>query len=131
MAQGIDRQQIAEFGQSLQGDMANAGTRLDVLHTTLARLNEERQVLSTAIDALESKGATSIAKDTLINADKVLSLGMQPPELAVIMLALEQMKATLDKVLIDSRSLSLGRVCKVTWQTQAPDSTFYTPPWRG
>ncbi|KPB16812.1 Methyl-accepting chemotaxis protein [Pseudomonas savastanoi pv. nerii] len=97
MTQGIDRQQTAEFGQSLQGDMANAGTRLDVLHTTLAKLNEERQVLSTAIDALESKGATSIAKDTLITADKVLSLGMQPPELAVIMLALEQMKATLEK----------------------------------
>lgn len=96
MTQGIDRQQTAEFVQSLEGDIAKTGIELDASHTSLATLKDERQVLSSAIDALESKGLASIAKDTLITAEKVLSLGMQPPQLAVIMLALEQMKATLE-----------------------------------
>lgn len=96
MKEATNRQQTREFQASLEQDVLRATTGINEANTTLANVREERRVLSEAIDAIESKGFASIAKDTLLTAEKVIALGVQPPQIAVITLAIEQMKATLD-----------------------------------
>ncbi|GFM89227.1 hypothetical protein PSCICO_46260 [Pseudomonas cichorii] len=96
MTEASNRQQTREFQASLEQDVLRATTGINEANTTLASVREERRVLSEAIDAIESKGFASIAKDTLLTAEKVIALGVQPPQIAVITLAIEQMKATLD-----------------------------------
>ncbi|MBX8492377.1 alpha-xenorhabdolysin family binary toxin subunit B [Pseudomonas lijiangensis] len=96
MKEAFSRQQTQEFQTSLEQDVLKATTGINETNTLLASLQEERRVLTEAIDAIESKGFASIAKDTLLTAEKVIALGVQPPQIAVITLAIEQMKATLE-----------------------------------
>ncbi|MBX8496044.1 alpha-xenorhabdolysin family binary toxin subunit B [Pseudomonas cichorii] len=96
MKEASGRQQTQEFQTSLEQDVLKATTGINDTNTLLASLQEERRVLTEAIDAIESKGFASIAKDTLLTAEKVIALGVQPPQIAVITLAIEQMKATLE-----------------------------------
>lgn len=96
MKEAANRQQTQEFQTSLEQDVIKTNTGIDDAKTRLAAIQEERRVLTEAIDAIESKGFASIAKDTLLTAEKVIALGVQPPQIAVITLAIEQMKATLE-----------------------------------
>ncbi|RMQ40105.1 hypothetical protein ALQ04_03633 [Pseudomonas cichorii] len=97
MKEAANRQQTLEFKKSLEQDVIRATAGLDETRTRLAGLQEERRVLSEAIDAIESKGFANIARDTLLTAEKIIALGLQPPQIAVITLAIEQMKATLEQ----------------------------------
>jgi predicted nucleic acid-binding Zn-ribbon protein len=94
--QSIDRNATEDFRKSLQQDIASVTVRLDAAKTQLTSLTEARRVASEAIAALESKGFAEIAKDTLLTAEKVIALGLQPPQIAVITLAVEQLKETLE-----------------------------------
>ncbi|MCV4285318.1 alpha-xenorhabdolysin family binary toxin subunit B [Pseudomonas capsici] len=96
MKETINRSQTLEFQKNLERDLTQNSSGIDGTHTRLAALKEERRVLSDAIDAIESKGFASIARDTLLTAEKVIALGLQPPQIAVVSLAIEQMKATLE-----------------------------------
>lgn len=97
MTANHDRQQTQKFQQSLSNDAVGATANNAVMAAELVRLTEERRVLSGAIAAIESKGLAGIAKDTVITAQSVMALGMQPPEMALITLALEHMKATIEQ----------------------------------
>nr|WP_260408818.1 alpha-xenorhabdolysin family binary toxin subunit B [Pseudomonas cichorii] len=96
MKENVNRPQTLEFLNSLEKDVIQGTARVNDITTRLTALKEERRVLSEAIDAIESKGLANIAKDTLLSAEKIAALGLQPPQTAVIALAIEQMKATLE-----------------------------------
>ncbi|MBI6856042.1 alpha-xenorhabdolysin family binary toxin subunit B [Pseudomonas cichorii] len=96
MKEAFDRQQTLDFQKGLEKDVIQKTGRIEATTNQLATIQEERRVLSEAIDAIESKGFETIAKDTLLTAEKVIALGLQPPQIAVVTLAIEQMKATLE-----------------------------------
>ncbi|MCV4342687.1 alpha-xenorhabdolysin family binary toxin subunit B [Pseudomonas capsici] len=96
LKESVNRQQTEEFQESLEQDVVKATARIEDSNARIAVIQEERRVLTEAIDAIESKGFANIAKDTLLTGEKILALGMQPPQIAVITLAIEQMKATLE-----------------------------------
>jgi seryl-tRNA synthetase len=73
------------------------------LSAEIARLEEnrtnveaQRKTITDAISALETVGLTAIGEDAILTAEKVIALGAQPPQLAVIQLAFEQIKKTLE-----------------------------------
>ncbi|MFJ4144059.1 alpha-xenorhabdolysin family binary toxin subunit B [Pseudomonas sp. NPDC089734] len=96
MKEPVNRQQTQGFKTSIEQDIVKVTTNIDDTLVRLTGLKEERRVLSAAIDAIESKGFANIARDTLLTAEKVVALGVQPPQMEVIALAIEQMKATLE-----------------------------------
>ncbi|WP_443691844.1 alpha-xenorhabdolysin family binary toxin subunit B [Pseudomonas sp.] len=94
----LDRQSTDSFIAGLTDDITRITQDIDQATTTVDRLNEQRKVLTAGIDALETKDITAFGKDSILTAEKVLALGVTPPEVELIKLALEQMKKLVEEI---------------------------------
>ena len=103
----FDGRQAQDFLTSLEVDIARLAVSRSEQDAQLVILDGKRTVLSEAIDALESTGFATVAKETLLTGEKILALGLQPPQIALITLAIEQLKATVDGAVVGFNFLSL------------------------
>lgn len=105
--QTFDSSQTKLFLQALGKDADKVVADIENLESAKAKLDEQRAVLTAGIDALESKGIIDTAQDVILTTEKVAAMGLQPPEAALIELALEQMKKTLENAKAAMNFLSL------------------------
>lgn len=77
------------------------------IEASRTKVEDERATLTDAINAIQSKGFGAIAQDTLLTAEKVVAMGPTPPQLAVIELALDLLKQSLEKMDIALNFLGL------------------------
>ncbi|MEB0094562.1 alpha-xenorhabdolysin family binary toxin subunit B, partial [Pseudomonas sp. CCI4.2] len=69
----------------------------DILQLTEARdvFSAQRKVFTNALATLEAVGLMSFGEDAILTAEKIAGMGMQPPIMALVQMALDQMKKTL------------------------------------
>lgn len=65
------------------------------IEASIEKVEAERTTVTAAINAIESKGFSVIAQDTFLNAEKIAALGVAPPQLAVIEVAMDLLKQSL------------------------------------
>lgn len=82
---------IADF----ECEERDATLEIQLLQEKLAGVSEERQVIIEAIATLQKNGIEELGKDIELNIGKVTELGLAPPEIKLVMLAVEQLKKTL------------------------------------
>lgn len=80
------------------------------IQASRAKVEAERATLTAAINAIESKGFGAIAQDAILTGEKVAALGPTPPQAAVIALALDLLKQSLDKLDASLNFLGLTRL---------------------
>lgn len=68
------------------------------IETSKSKVEQDRATVTAAINAIEIKGFSDIAQDTILNGEKIAKLGATPPQLAVIELALDLLKQSLQKL---------------------------------
>lgn len=107
MSVDLNRTQTQAFQATLEQDIAKVGVLITDTKAQLEKLDAERQVLTDAIDALESPGLAGIAKDTALTAQKLLELGVLPPQIEIIKLAIDQMTATVETAVAGFNFLAL------------------------
>lgn len=79
-------------------DQVDAETALTLLNEKKVELQKQRQTLTDAIDAFSRSSTADNNKGTPLTQQSLTQLGMASPEIAVIMLAVEQMKETIGKI---------------------------------
>lgn len=98
VSETFDRTATLSYIASLNAEQGRLPEEIQQLEVSLAKVEEQRTTVTAAINAIESKGFGAIAQDTLLNAEKVAALGPTPPEAAIIQLALEMLKQSLEKI---------------------------------
>lgn len=79
-------------------DQVDAETALTLLNEKKVELQKQRQTLTDAIDTFSRGSTADNNKGTPLTQQSLTQLGMASPEIAVIMLAVEQMKETIGKI---------------------------------
>jgi len=105
--QPFDSVQTKLYLVGLDKDTAQFVADIDKLKKDQGVLTDQRKVMTDAIEALESTGLIDTAQDVLLTAEKIAGMGLKPPEVALIELALEQMKKTLENAKAALNYLSL------------------------
>ncbi|MFW9082287.1 alpha-xenorhabdolysin family binary toxin subunit A [Pseudomonas sp. P2757] len=101
----LTRGYITEF----ERDEVLAKAEVVVLKGKLEILKEERKLVIDAIETLEKKGIEELGKDIALTVDKVIALGLTPPQVAVVMLAIDQLKKTIGNIGEGIRFLDMVR----------------------
>lgn len=76
-------------------DHAEAEAALALLSEQKIKLQEQRKILTAAIDALSQGNPEAINKNATLTQQSLTQLGMASPHIAVILLAINQMKETI------------------------------------
>ncbi|WP_297831203.1 alpha-xenorhabdolysin family binary toxin subunit B [Pseudomonas sp.] len=94
--QTFDPSQTKSYLIGLDKDTETFVAGIDKLKKEQATLTDQRKVMTDAIEALESTGLIDTAQNTLLTAEKVVAMGILPPQAVLVEMALEQMKKTLE-----------------------------------
>lgn len=84
--------------EASEKDQVEAETVLSLLTEQKIKLQQHRQTLTEAIDALSQGSPEAINKNTPITQQSLTQLGMASPHIAVILLAMNQMKETISNI---------------------------------
>lgn len=103
----LDTSHTKSFLTGLDTETATYVDRIEKLKQTSVTLTEERTVLTNAIEPLEKTGLIDTAQDLILTAEKVIGMGLKPPQAVLVELALEQMKKTLEDTKASLNYLSL------------------------
>lgn len=68
----------------------------EILKVQESDLSQQRTVLTDAIGAIELQGITTGAQEAILTTEKIAELGVQPPEMVLIQLAVDQLKKSID-----------------------------------
>lgn len=90
-------------------DEEQAKAELVVLKEKIVALKDERKSVIDAIEILEKKGIEELGKNIALTIDKVIALGLTPPQVAVVMLAIDQLKKTIGDIGEGIRFLDMVR----------------------
>jgi hypothetical protein len=106
----FDRASTMRNLTGLDAELTALPEEIGVVETSRAKLEEESATITAAIKAIESKGFGAIAQDTLLNAEKIAALGATPPQVAIIELALDLLKQSLEKLDVALNFMGLIRL---------------------
>ncbi|MHC8337486.1 alpha-xenorhabdolysin family binary toxin subunit A [Pseudomonas sp. HLT2-19-2] len=90
-------------------DEEHAKAELVVLKEKIVALKEERKSVIDAIEILEKKGIEELGKNIALTIDKVMALGLTPPQVAVVLFAIDQLKKTIGDIGEGIRFLDMVR----------------------
>ncbi|HEX8592037.1 MAG TPA: alpha-xenorhabdolysin family binary toxin subunit B [Pseudomonas sp.] len=96
LSEPFSRDTVQGYLSTFAIDQENLSKDIALTEEKLAEVEQQRSVLTAAIDALQSKGLGAIANDTILNVEKIVALGATPPQVAVISLALDILKQSLE-----------------------------------
>ncbi|NUT82772.1 alpha-xenorhabdolysin family binary toxin subunit A [Pseudomonas brassicacearum] len=98
------------------GFIDDLGNEQQTVQASLARMNDERTerqneraVINEAIEALKTGGVEAIGNDLLLTLEEVMKLGIAPPQVQLVMFAIEQLKKTLGQIGDGLRFLDMVR----------------------
>lgn len=78
--------------------LADAEAALVLLNEEKTTLQGQRQILTAAIDAFSQSAPEAVNKDTSLTQQSLTQLGMASPKIAIIMLAIGQVKESLGNI---------------------------------
>lgn len=78
-----------------QRDALVANAEIAQLDGKLAKLGAERKVMNDGVTLLEKSGIEKLGKDVELTITKITELGLAPPEIKLVMAAIDQLKRTL------------------------------------
>ncbi|EJM73758.1 alpha-xenorhabdolysin family binary toxin subunit A [Pseudomonas sp. GM55] len=90
-------------------DEVQAKAEIVVLRGKLEALKEERKPVIEAIETLEKNGIEELGKNISLTVDKVVALGLTPPQVALVMFAIDQLKKTIGDIGKGIRFLDMVR----------------------
>ncbi|WP_260960374.1 alpha-xenorhabdolysin family binary toxin subunit A [Pseudomonas citri] len=105
----FDRRLTLGFIDDLEKEQRAVEVVLVQLKQEHAEGQDKRRVLSEAINALKQSGIEQIGNDLLLTVEEVTKLGVAPPQVQLVMFAVEQLKKTLGQVGEGLRFLDLLR----------------------
>lgn len=91
----LNRSTTQNFLQDSIKSHAEAEAALGLLTEDKIKFQNQRQTLTTAIDALSAGGIEKIGNDIILTLEKVTSLGLAPTKIQLVMFAIEQLKKTI------------------------------------
>ncbi|MDO7899890.1 alpha-xenorhabdolysin family binary toxin subunit A [Pseudomonas citrulli] len=105
----FDRRLSLGFVEDMERDQRSVEASLKRLEAERAERQKERGLASEAIGLLKSGGVEGIGNDLVLTLEQVMKLGIAPPEVQLVMQAIEQLKKTLVQVGEGVRFLDLVR----------------------
>ncbi|WP_420231015.1 alpha-xenorhabdolysin family binary toxin subunit A [Pseudomonas sp. ABY48] len=105
----LDRRLTLGFIDDFGKDQQNVQATIDRLNTERSKHQNERKVITEAINALEKGGVEAIGKDLVLTLEEVMKLGIAPPQVQLVMLAIEQLKKTIEQISDGIRFLDMLR----------------------
>lgn len=93
----------------LEKDQLKAEAVIEHLSAERVERQNERSVITEAIDALAKGGIEKIGNDVALTLEKVVSLGIAPPKVQLVMFAIEQLKKTIEQIGEGIRFLDMVR----------------------
>ncbi|MCL6703884.1 alpha-xenorhabdolysin family binary toxin subunit A [Pseudomonas sp. T1.Ur] len=94
----FDRRLTLGFMDDLGKDQQAVQAALDQMSHERIERQKQRSSFNEAIDALEKGGVEAIGNDLLLTMEEVMKLGIAPPQVQLVMFAIEQLKKTLEQV---------------------------------
>jgi hypothetical protein len=91
----FDRRLTEAYILDFKLDEQRANAEILALQSKLPALHEERQVIIDAVSTLEKSGIEELGKDIELTLGKITELGLTPPEIKLVMMAIDQLKKTL------------------------------------
>ncbi len=95
ISEKLNRQQTEELIAEQISLIETCKVDIEQSDTQLKSLREQRKVMNDGIDALKSKGFADKGNEIIGDVEKLVALGMTPPQLAIVQLAIEQAKKLL------------------------------------
>ncbi|OAB52955.1 alpha-xenorhabdolysin family binary toxin subunit A [Pseudomonas thivervalensis] len=105
----FDRRLTLGFIDDLGKDQQAVQATLDRMNDERTERQNERSVINEAIEALKKGGVEAIGNDLLLTLEEVMKLGVAPPQVQLVMFAIEQLKKTLGHVGDGLRFLDMVR----------------------
>lgn len=106
----FDRASTMRNLMGLDAELAVLPDEILSIEASRSKIEEESATITAAIKAIESKGFGAIAQDTLLNAEKIAALGATPPQVAIIELALDLLKQSLEQLDVALNFMGLIRL---------------------
>lgn len=97
MATPIDRAATAKYIKQIEGDQARLPVEVLEIKERQDALEAKRKALTDAMAVIEAKGFTELAKDTMLNAQELMKLGMTPPQLIAVEAAIGLAQQVLER----------------------------------
>jgi len=94
----FDRRLTLGFIDDLGNEQQTVQASLDQMNEERTERQNERSVINEAIEALKKGGVETIGNDLLLTLEEVMKLGIAPPQVQLVMFAIEQLKKTLEQV---------------------------------
>ncbi|UZE12861.1 alpha-xenorhabdolysin family binary toxin subunit A [Pseudomonas sp. B21-053] len=91
----FDRRLTQAYILDFEREERLAKAEIVALQAKLAALGQERKVIVDAVQTLEQNGIEALGKDIEMTLGKVTELGLAPPEIKLVMMAIDQLKKTL------------------------------------
>lgn len=105
----FDRRLTLGFIEDFGKDQQNVQATIDRLSTERSERQNERRAITEAINALENGGIEAIGNDLVLTLEEVMNLGIAPPQVRLVMLAIEQLKRTIEQIGAGIRFLDMLR----------------------
>ncbi|WP_156886702.1 alpha-xenorhabdolysin family binary toxin subunit B [Pseudomonas frederiksbergensis] len=103
----FDKTQTIGFGVKLEEDIKYAKARESDFMLQMSELQEIQNNVDKAIKLIESKGIELIGNDVNLTIDKLKSINMTMPEIELVMMAIDQLKKTIEGIVRDVSFLFL------------------------
>lgn len=91
----FDRRLTEAYILDFKRDEQLANTEIVALQSKLAAVQDERQVIIDAVSALKKSGIEELGNDIELTIGKITELGLTPPEIKLVMMAIDQLKKTI------------------------------------
>ncbi|MDR9750169.1 alpha-xenorhabdolysin family binary toxin subunit A [Pseudomonas sp. SZMC_28357] len=103
--QRLTRAYLVDF----EREAREAAAEIDVLRAKLVAVQDERKVVIDAVKAIEKSGLDELGKGIVLTIEKLKELGLAPPEIQLVMFAIEQLKKTTEDIGNGIRFLDMVR----------------------
>ncbi|MBK5397687.1 alpha-xenorhabdolysin family binary toxin subunit A [Pseudomonas sp. TH39(2020)] len=95
ISDSFDRRLVQTYLVDFAHDEQMAKDEINDLQSKLQALRDERKTISEAIAILAKAGIEELGKDIELTLSKVTQLGLAPPQIQLVMMAIDQLKKTL------------------------------------
>ncbi|RON49478.1 alpha-xenorhabdolysin family binary toxin subunit A [Pseudomonas frederiksbergensis] len=103
--QRLTRAYLVDF----EREAREATAEIEALRAKLVIIQDQRQVVIDAVKAIEKAGLDELAKGIVLTIEKLKELGLAPPEIQLVMFAIEQLKKTMEDIGKGIRFLDMVR----------------------
>lgn len=89
---------LRHYSNGLQVDIVNANSRKAMYDTALDRYKAEQKVIDDAVTLIQNAGIENIGKDINLTLDRLKTMKMGMPEIELVMMAVDQLKVTIEGI---------------------------------